>query len=35
MYLIPAFHPSRPETVLKNQEVEFGRNRERLQFFKV
>jgi len=23
-----------PETVLKNQEVEFGRNRERLQFFK-
>ncbi|KAF1520133.1 Iron-responsive element-binding protein 2, partial [Eudyptes sclateri] len=24
-----------PETVLKNQEMEFGRNRERLQFFKV
>ncbi|ERE76459.1 iron-responsive element-binding protein 2 [Cricetulus griseus] len=24
----------KPETVLKNQEVEFGRNRERLQFFK-
>ncbi|KFV10122.1 Iron-responsive element-binding protein 2, partial [Tauraco erythrolophus] len=23
-----------PETVLKNQEMEFGRNRERLQFFK-
>ncbi|XP_054071506.1 iron-responsive element-binding protein 2 isoform X2 [Rissa tridactyla] len=23
-----------PETVLKNQELEFGRNRERLQFFK-
>ncbi|XP_054550698.1 iron-responsive element-binding protein 2 isoform X2 [Talpa occidentalis] len=23
-----------PETVLKNQEIEFGRNRERLQFFK-
>lgn len=30
-----ALPPCRPETVLKNQEVEFGRNRERLQFFKV
>ncbi|XP_012590333.1 PREDICTED: iron-responsive element-binding protein 2 [Condylura cristata] len=35
----PIFPPNadfslRPETVLRNQEIEFGRNRERLQFFK-
>ncbi|KAM9275912.1 iron-responsive element-binding protein 2 isoform 6-T6 [Morus bassanus] len=34
IFMILAAKQQWPETVLKNQEMEFGRNRERLQFFK-